>query len=278
MNENIEIARSREFGDIISDTLALFRQNLKPLLRSYFVICGLFILTNIVISAVVNNGREDSSLMSLTGLIELLFIFINYTALILTTQVYYVLYKEKGDKPPEILEVWGYFRYYFFRVIFSQFLLFVLIAIGAFFCFLPGIYLAIIFSLVTPIMVAENGTLQYALNRAFKIIKGNWWFTFGIILLISVVVVMTFMVCMALPFVIYGAANWLTGKELSTFAGILQSVVMNLCQVLWILPCTALMLVYYALIEEKEGTSLLDRINRFGKKTSETDQLSSEQY
>ena len=278
MKENIELARSREFGDIISDTFALFRQNFKPLSKAYFVICGLFILTNIVISAVVNNNHEDSSLDSLSGLVELLFTFINYTALILTTQAYYVLYKEKANQPPDVLEVWGYFRYYFFRVIGSQFLLGILVVVGGFLCFLPGIYLAVVFSLVTPIMINENGNLQYSFNKAFKIIKGNWWFTFGVILLISIIVIMLFLVIFVLPFIFYGSANWLSGKGLRTFAGILQSVVVNLGQVLWILPYTAMMLVYYALTEEKEGTSLIDRINKFGKDSRGTDQITSEQY
>jgi hypothetical protein len=278
MKENIELARNREFGDIISDTFALFRQNFKPLLKAYFAICGLFILTNIIISAVINDSHQDSSLNSLSGLVELLFTFINYTALILTTQAYYVLYKEKANQPPDLLEVWGYFRYYFFRVIGSQFLLAILVIVGGFLCFLPGIYLAVVFSLVTPIMVSENGNLQYSFNKAFKIIKGNWWFTFGVILLISIIVIMLFLVFFVLPFIFYGSANWLSGKDLSMFAGILQSVVVNLGQVLWILPYTALMLVYYALTEEKEGNSLMDRISSFGKNSRGADQISSEQY
>jgi hypothetical protein len=278
MKEYIQLSRHREFGDIISDTFAIIKQNFKPLLKSYFVVCGLFLLTDILISAVVNSNRGDAAITTLAGLVEILFDCINHVALILVVLSYFAIYKQKGNQPAEVLEVWGYFKYYFFRVTLAQVLVIISIVLGIFVCILPGIYLAVVLSLVVPIMVFENGNIEYSFKRAFKIIKENWWFTFGSLLLISLIVVMGVVILLLPSMIIYGTTQWLTGQNLDRVGGILQAIEVNLCQVLWIVPIITITLIYYTLTEEKEATSLIDRIKMFGKNAPGKDQASSEQY
>jgi hypothetical protein len=277
MRANIELNRSREFGDIISDTFAFVKQNFKSLLKPYFVIGGLLLITDILISAWVNANRGDASITTMAGLGELFFDFINHVVLTLVTLSYLAVYRQKDNQPADTIEVWGYFRYYFFRVLFTQIVLLICAAVGFFFCFFPGVYFSVVFSLVTPVMVIENGSFRYSLDRAFKIIKENWWLTFGAIILIVIVTAMIMLIIMLPAMIIYGGTQWLTGEKLDTFAGILQSVMINLCQLLWIIPVITITLVYYSLTEEKEGNSLIDRINSFGRKPS-PNQPSSEQY
>jgi len=278
MRANIELNRSREFGDIISDTFAFAKQNFKSLLKPYFVIGGLLLITDILISAWVNTNRGDASITTLAGLGELFFDFINHIVLTLVTLSYLAVYRQKDNQPADTIEVWGYFKYYFFRVLLAQIVLVIFAVIGFFFCFLPGVYLSVVFSLITPIMVMENGSIRYSFDKAFKIIKENWWLTFGAILLIVIVTVMIMLIIMLPAMIIYGGTQWLTGEKLDTFAGILQSIMINLCQLLWIIPVITITLVYYSLTEEKEGNSLIDRINSFGRKSPDPNQSSSEQY
>lgn len=279
MKENIELNRVREFGDIISDTFVIFRQNFKPLLMSFGVICGLFVIANILISAVVNNTRHGDLSLHLHWLfLSMTFSVVYHTAFILTVLSYLAIYKEKGNQPAEVLEVWGYFKYYYFRVFVTQILLLIAAIIGFFFCFLPGVYLSVVFALVTPIMVIENGSIEYSFKRVFKIIKENWWFTFGTILLMIIFVVICTLTLMLPPMIFYGGAQWLLGESPDNTAGIIQAIMMNICQVFWMIPIIAITLVYYTLTEEKEGNSLIDRIKMFGKNTSGPDQISSEQY
>lgn len=127
-------------------------------------------------------------------------------------------------------------------------------------------------------MVIENGSFRYSFDRAFKVIKENWWLTFGAILLIVVVTVMIMLIIMLPPMIIYGGTQWLTGEKLNTSAGVLQSIMINCSQLLWIVPVITVTLVYFSLTEEKEGNSLIDRINSFGRKLPGGNQPSSEQY
>ncbi len=133
MKANIELNRPREFGDIISDTFAFAKQNFKPLLKSYFAIGGLLLTTDIIISAWVNTTRGDAGLNTMAGLGELFFDFINHVVLTLVTLSYLAVYRQKDNCPADTIEVWGYFKYYFFRVLFTHIVLVILAAIGFFF-------------------------------------------------------------------------------------------------------------------------------------------------
>lgn len=278
MREHIEIARARTFSDIITDTFGLFRQNFKQLLKACLVICGLFIIANIIIAVFVRGSRQDSSFGSFTSLFQLFIGFISYVLMISTVQAYFVLYKERGNQQPRLIEVWGYVRYYFLRIFWSQFLLLILTAAGTFLCVLPGIYLGVVFSLVTPIMVIENANFQYAFNKSFQIIKGNWWFSFGLLLIISLIICATMLALFIPAIFLADLSTIVSGKSMEILVAILFAMILAASQLLLVLPFTSATLIYYALTEEKEGTSLLDRISSFGKKDSDQDQLSTEQY
>src|SRR4051812_23991500 len=120
MKQKIELEQHREFGDIISDTFALFKQNFKSLIKSYLVICGVFIIGHVLLALFIHDSvaQDDFSSPSiLPQFINLLFSIVSNTALTITVISYWTIYKEKGNELPEVAEVWGYFKYYFFRAL-----------------------------------------------------------------------------------------------------------------------------------------------------------------
>ena len=48
MTENIEFKKRRDFGQVINDTFTFMRQNFKPLIKTYFIFCGLFVLASLL--------------------------------------------------------------------------------------------------------------------------------------------------------------------------------------------------------------------------------------
>ncbi|PWK76546.1 hypothetical protein LX99_03412 [Mucilaginibacter oryzae] len=281
MKENIELNKARDFGDIIGDTFVIIRQNFKPLFKAYIVICGLFALTATLITVLAGwRGAEEGgfSFFSFWGVLKFLFEQVNYAALTLTVISYLAVYQQNGNQPVTVVEVWEYFKYYFFRVLGTQILLSIALIISFFFCFFPFVYLAPIFGLVVPIMVIENGNAEYATRKAFKIIKDNWWFVFGVLLLMSVLVVIIAMVLFIPAIIFYDGSQWLTGTYYNTTFSWIESVIEHICQFLWLLPVIAITLVYFSLIEYKESNSLISRIRTFGKHNSPADQFPTEQY
>ena len=278
MSKKIELEASRDFGDILNDTFILIRQNFKPLVKAYFVICGVFIFAGILTSTLSNLNNDDPLASFFYTVIELILSVFSSTAVQLTVLSYYVIYKEKGNNAPTVMEVWGYFRYYYFRVLTTQALIIITVVIGCFLCVIPGIYLAIVFSLVLPIMVVENGNLEYSFKKSLKLIKGNWWFTFGALILTLLLMTIFIFVLMIPAMVIYGGTRWLSGKDLNTVGGILQAIMLNLSNILSILPLSALTLVYFSIVDEKEGTTLRKRMQSFGSKHTDASNSITEEY
>jgi len=297
MNQPIELRKSRDFGQIIGDSFTFLRENLKPLFRSLLIICGLFILIGTVTSVAqymstvglysgaLNVNSNDTYQVSSytysyfgTVLFNLLITLLLEAFIHLATLSYLAVYLQKNNQQPTFEEVWGYFRFYFFRVLGSSILLFLLIGVGFCLCVIPGIYLAIVFYLVIPIIVMENTSFSYAFNKSFQLIKENWWFVFGVIFVISLIVGVINSVASVPLAIIPVAARFISQKPYTLPLIVFFSLLKNLLMLSYALPTIAIAMCYFKLSEEKEGIGLLGRIENFGKTTDEGPNLPSEEY
>ena len=297
MNQPIELRKSRDFGQIVGDSFGFLRENLKPLFRSLLIICGLFILIGTVTSVAqymstvglyggtANLNQNDTYQVSSytysylgTVMFNLLVTLLLEAFIHLTTLSYLAVYLQKNNQQPTFEEVWGYFRFYFFRVLGSSILLFLLIGVGFCLCVIPGIYLAIVFYLVIPIIVMENTSFSYAFNKSFQLIKENWWFVFGVILVLSLIVGVVNSVASVPLAVIPVAARFISQKPYTLPLIIFFSLLKNILMLSYALPTIAIALCYFKLSEEKEGIGLMGRIENFGKTTDEGPNLPSEEY
>ena len=295
MQPKVELAKIRDFGEIISDTFLFVRQNIKPLLKYFFIFCGIFIAGGIISASLfqlkwtgtMNSIRDGAfntneyrpSPFSFFGpeyFLLILFLVLIYNTTIVTFLSYIALYKEKDKQVPTTEEMWGYIKYYYLRVLGSSLLLNLLLGIGFVFCLVPGFYLAPIFALIFPIMVMENSSFSYAFNRSFFLIKENWWVTFGSLIVIWIIFYVAMMVVTIPASVLNGvslALHWTLSKPFAILTVVLQ----QLCQLFMVIPVTALSLCYFNLTESKDGTSLMDKISKLGNTPTNTD-LPAEEY
>jgi len=288
MQPNIELARPRDFGELISDTFTFIKQNLKPLLKYFFIFCGFFVLAtaattillqvraiNVISTYDPNDFSSDTIWGRFIPLIWsyiLLIVFYILQTVTFHTMVlcFMTLYKQKKNNVPTTEEMWGYIKFYFLRVLGSSFLLYLLIAIGFAFCLIPGFYLAPIFVLVAPIIVMENASFGYAFGQSFKLIKDNWWVTFGVGVVIYIILYVLNLV-ITLPASILGAGNLFTHLLRGTTPTvslpiiILTTILQSLTYFFQVLLIVAAGLCYFNLSESKEGTSLMERMDQFGK-------------
>ena len=125
MPAKVELVQIRRFGEIVDDSILFVKQNWKPLLRSYFSICGFFWVAGLILSvfnqtqifALQENGE---SIYSVTYISTAVLNFLNIIFVILTGLCFVTLYKEKENQAPSVEEVWTYVKYYFFRVVGSS--------------------------------------------------------------------------------------------------------------------------------------------------------------
>jgi hypothetical protein len=295
MDSKIELARPRDFGEIISDTFAFIKQNFKPLLKYFFIFCGFFLLATGATDTLnqiqtlnrFNNYNPNSfdnptgpfSAFTPTYFLTLFFMLVEYMAITIMTLSFMALYKQKGNEVPETEEMWGYFKFYFFRVAGSAFVVSILIILASLLCLIPGIYLYPIMTLVFPIIIIENASFGYAFNQSFKLIKDNWWPTFGVLVVISIILSVA-SVILVLPSAIFTAGSiflhMTRGTSTSVTGVVVTTILKQFAHVFQILGVVATGLIYFNLHETKEGTGLMERINQFGAGPGHTDRIQEE--
>jgi hypothetical protein len=292
MKQPIELRRLRDFGQIITDSFTFLKENFKPLFIALLITCGFFIILGTISSVFAYMKMTSVFTFDLNSynaqaysVSYILSIIINAFILILTqafihliTICYISVYIQKNNTQPTLAEVWGYFKFYFFRVFGSGILLIILSAIGFMLCIIPGIYLMPIFYLIIPIIVIENTSFGYAFNKSFRLIKDNWWLVFGVIFITSLIVSIAASFVSIPISVITVGSKFLSLKSYTLPLLIIFSTLRNILNLAYALPAIAICLCYFNLAEQKEGTGLLDRIEKLGKNNDDNSSLPAEQY
>jgi hypothetical protein len=281
MQEKIELNKIRTLGEIIDDSIQFFKQNWRPLLRSYFTICGFFWVVSFVIA--IFNQVQTAQRLAMgesqfggTYFLSMFFDFISGIVIILTVLSFIALYKEKQNEAPTTEEVWSYFKYYFFRIFGSYLALIVCIAAGFLCCIIPGLYLAVVFSIIFPIMVMENSTFGYAFSRSFKLIKNRWWNVLGVIIVSEIIIVVA-MFSVGIPVtIVVVSTKFLTNVNPETIGRFATVIVTHLLQFLYPIPLIAITLSYFSLTEEKDEGALYERINNIGRHDEGINDLTEE--
>ncbi|MCX3264739.1 MAG: hypothetical protein ABWZ79_06030 [Pedobacter agri] len=277
----IEFKKRRDFGQVINDTFTFMRQNFKALIKTYFTFCGLFVLASmssmlvyqykmVNIINTIGNGRTArgfgfGSIYGLEYFLSLLFSLATYASMTVAILSFISLYVQKGNQAPTTEEVWGYFKYYFFRVFGSAIVLILMLIVAFIFCLVPGFYLFPFVAMMFPIMVIENGTFGYSFSRSFKMIQENFWVTFGTLIVVWIIVYAC-MSMVVLPTTLFSMIGMFTSKtpHMSLPLSMATTVLQSLCQVFTIIPIITISLSYFNLLEQKENTGLMERITNFG--------------
>jgi len=303
MSTNIELSKTRDFGEIISDTFLFIRENLVPLLKCFFIFCGFFMIASLILSYLqqakvigvmndfkpinpdsYNSGegtfRVFSKFFGVQYFLSFLFLFLDWTAVVITVISYMAVYKTKGNIAATPEEVWAYVKYYFLKTSGSLLLVGMLLGIATVCCVIPGIYLYPILLLIFPIMIIENASFGYAFSQSFRLIKENWWATFGAMFVIGLIVyVLILIIVLPVSLITMGGMflHPAKGLHVSPVLLMISTIIYTLAQVFYILPLVTLTLCYFNLTELKDATGLMSRINQLGNDGDNTN-LPAEEY
>jgi hypothetical protein len=287
----IEFRQIRDFGEVINDTFIFLKQNYKPLLKIVFIISSLFILANIIFSSinlyymqktVSLNGEKYNSVVisrSLQGAVLVgLFSFVTLYVISLATYSYISVYVEKKRETPTLEEVWSYSKYYALRFLWANFLAIFILIVGFVFCIIPFFYLWPIISLALSAIVLENGNIFSSFTRGFKLIKENWWMSFGTLIILTAIYYACAM-AIVLPVTIAssGANLFLPDFNSPFYVLVIKSVLTSLAQFFMLIPIIGVSLLFFSLVEKKESEGLLERIESVGAENIQI-KLKDEEY
>ena len=271
MNQTkIEFRKVRDFGALLGVTFDYIKQNIKLLFKSNLLIGSPFILLAGVFMGIYQSSifnfrvQPEIEQFAIPFLFSMFFMMLSYLVIIIVTYSHLILYKNSEAGNFGIDDVWQNVKRNFWMILFTGIGYSILSFIGFVFLIVPGIYLSIALSIIFIVRLEERLNFFEAVSRCIKIVSGNWWFTFGIIIVVG-------MIQGFLGFILY-VPNYIVTIFLA-FAGvdsntgdlgrvlyIISSIIATFGVLLYSISTIAIAFQYYNLVERKEAPGLVQQI------------------
>lgn len=284
----IEVRKIRDFSANLSETFEFIRQNLKPLVVSFFAISGIFILLQAVVSGIFTSQvlsgltllRGESQVnpdvivnlyrhyFSFTFLLFFLFVWLAYVAMHVSVGAYLKYYDEHDGAKPGLEEVWRIFSRYYLKVLVYSIPAGLILALGLFCCILPGIFLAIVLVPYCWVIMIEDVSVGDALRRCFELIRNEFWISLLIYLVAGLIyTVATWMIGLSVGLISWFLSYVTTGDHASSVL-IVTSILKVFRFLFYIVFLVSAMLHYYNLVEKRDAVGMNRRISKIGQVSS----------
>lgn len=292
--QKIDLRKVRDFSQNINDTFVFIKQNLKPLLGSFLGIAGIFMLTCSIFNGLYQSqfgnifkeiftnprsSRNPINTFNMFGMnyfLLIIFSLINIIAMQTAVIAYMKVYSNK-DELPVFDEVWAEFKKYFLPILFYSIPLYLLIIVGMVFCLVPGIYFGVVLIPFPIVIMVEDASFGGAFNRCFKLIKQNFWPSFGIYIVTYIIYSFAAGIISFAVTIVSGLLAYFTTKDISTTIGIATSTLTIFSYIFYVVFYVAVVLHYFSLAEKQDGTGIMQRIDKLGNTDSDFTNI-QEQY
>jgi len=288
--QKIVFYRIRNFSQKLNATIEFIRQNIKPLGKSIIYILGpMAILNGLLFSQYIDfmfgnmsnsdpvNVQNPFAFIANPSYIGFLFLS-SFSALLNFAIIFNFMkiYQKKFPEEISVTEVLNASWKDILPLLVLGIMATIIIIFGMFAFVIPGIYLAVVFSLSLPILFFERGGIFEAIGRSFKLIRGKWWSTFGLLIVASVLMYAVSMIFI-LPFYVFYFLSIFTLVEQTGFSADISSwwfqggmtlsvMFMFLGSFLtYSIPMVALSFQYFNLVERRESVGLMGEIEQLDK-------------
>jgi hypothetical protein len=291
-SSSFPLSRLRDFGATISDTVTFLREHLRELLKLYFIFVAPILLIATLLGAdsfsefFSGMGSDLGDFLQKLqdfGPLMLLSIF-SYlmAAMIYPTLVYrYMHLCETGrGKKPKIAEVTrglmrqtlsnaGYSVILILGLLFSAVIM-IIPVIGFLVYFCGMLFLLINFAMLLPVTTIENPSFPKGFVRAIRLVKGRWWYTFGVIIIILMISWFFTMIISFATSMLFGLAsvNFLEPESatevLTKKYFLVTGISAILQQVFYLIPHVGMGIHFFSLREEKEAGGLSSGLDSLG--------------
>lgn len=281
----VTLRKIRDLSANLSDTLEFIRQHFKSLAGSFFAVAGVFILLQIVFGGIVagrirpvlagvyrfESLEAYSRYISSTVAWFALATWMAYIAMQTSVGVYMKYLDTHGGERPALEEVWRLFIRYFPRLLLYSIPLALIVMLGALFCVLPGIFLAILWVPFPFVIIMEDATLGEGISRCYALIRRQFWTTLGIY---------------AITLVLYFAASLMLGLAAGMLVGLwtlatqqgaewlrrgLAAIAKLVSMLFYLVFLVSAALHYFSFTEHEDGTGIRRRVEQMGGSTAEDD-------
>jgi len=287
----INFKQERDLGTIISDTFRFIRENWK----SYFSFIGKVIGPILLISASLmvflyiafaksykgflvgvnaGNGTGFESLGNLFGYMFLLMMVwvVIYVLLSMVSLFYIKSYIAHGKADFEEVKANTYAN--FWKFLGLTILMALMMLLSYVFLVIPLFYISVVLSLAMPIMAFESKSIGDTISHCFTLIKSNWWNTFGVLIVLTLLVSILQLV-FSVPQMFYQLIStgvFLDNGDPTAVANLLDdpiNIILNVISYIgqflfYSVTFIASAFIYFDLNEQKYGTGTSERIDNLG--------------
>lgn len=138
-----------------------------------------------------------------------------------------------------------------------------------------------------PAQIFENQGIGGALSQAFRLLKGNWWSSLGLLLLFMLIYNVV-IVIFAVPFYASMIFSFFSTAELDlmeekpvymTLLNYLFGAILLLGSFLtYSIPLVGMTVQFFSLSEEKDATALMQKIDAFGEERFDNEEEEEEYH
>ncbi|ARK13422.1 hypothetical protein A6C57_25495 [Fibrella sp. ES10-3-2-2] len=290
----IQFEQRRDFGEKINATFTYVTEQIRGLGLALLYIVGPLALVGGVISGLgqaelmadAGSINTPDKLMDFYGalfsgprLVGMVFQLLAYVLTSLVTFSYIRLYREQlKDGPVEVGAVWTEVQRYIGAGVMLSIASTFIIGFASALLLLPGIYVTVALTLAPAILVFERQDVGQAFSRSFKLISGHWWETFGLWIIMWIIISilsMVFTLPAAIVGMLFGAGVL---KDVAVLTAVFTAIASVGGAVLQGVTATATAFQYFSLVEEKEGTGLSSQIDSIGQGVSRSGAATSGTY
>jgi len=294
-DQKIVYYKTRNFSQKLNATIEYLRQNIKPLGKAILYILGPmailngllfaqyinFIFGNMAVAEPVDIQNPFSFIFNPT---YVGFILLSSFSALLNFAVIFNFMKIYNKKFPEEITVseilnasWKDLLPLFILGVIAS----IMIMVGFFALIIPGIFLMVVLGLSVPALFFEQKGIFEAIGRSFKLIKGKWWSTFGLLFVSSILMYAVSMIFI-LPFYVFYFLSIFTLVEetgITTdmnawwFQGGMTLSVMFMflgSYLTYSIPMVALSFQYFNLVERQESFGLMHEIEQLDNENEES--------
>lgn len=281
----IQLFQQRDFGNKINATFQYITQNFRSLGLSLLYIVGPVALVASIASGVMQsnmlryanesaNANTRNPMYAFQMLeffsspsfyLTMLFGLLANLAVVLTTYAHMKRYEQTGGGSISVSDVWAEVQPTIGRGIIITIFTSIIVGVGMLFLVIPGIYVAVVLSLALAVTSFEGTDFGATWSRCFQLIRDKWWSTFGLIVVMGIIVVLVGLV-FAIPAVVIG---FLVGGKLAPNIPTIWLVLGNVVSIvgrtlLNVVIYTAIGFQYTNLVERQEGRGLQSAIDSIG--------------
>lgn len=277
-----QLFQQRDFGDKINATFTYLTQQFRSLSMALLYIAGPVALASGIMSGIIQSNilefsrpTDEGASFKVIGLAGMFFSPVFWLTVLasvlanlmvaLITYAHMKLYERTKGGPVNVADVWTEVQPVIGRGLIISVLGSIITFIGFLFFFIPGIYVAVVFSLALAVTSFEGTDFGQTWDRCFKLIREKWWSTFGLLIVMGIIVGIMGLLFSMPSTIISGlvAADLL--PDLSRVWVVVANVISTVGQALLnSLIFIAIGFQYTNLVERQEGRGLLSAIDSIG--------------